>query len=213
MNPIKNLVNEMVKIENHKDLNKKTTINCSIKEINEIEKVFNEQNQKLLDSYNNLEHISSIDCLTKIFNRKKFEELSHIEISKVKRYDYAMSLLLIDLNKFKFINDTYGHDVGDEVLIKFTEITKDLIREGDILFRIGGDEFIIILPHTKTQEAKKVIEKIKDKFKEYRLKKDTYSLEISLSIGVSEYKIDGEAIKELLKVADERMYQDKLLKS
>lgn len=207
VSPIKGLITQMMNITDHKDLHSKIEINSPIKEIKEIENVFNEQNKNLLISYKELENLSNTDILTKIYNRKKFDELSEIEINKVKRYKYNMCFLVLDLNKFKLINDNYGHDIGDEVLVVFSQVVLKIVRESDMLFRTGGDEFVMILPHTSSEEAKNVVEKIKNELKAHRLKDN--DIEISVSIGIAQFGKDGASVKELIKFADEKMYEDK----
>lgn len=207
--PIKSLVQQIKQISSHNDLENKVFIDSSIKEVKLIEDVFNRQNQELITSYNKLERISNTDSLTGIFNRKKFEEYAFLLLNDSKRYNYDFSLLLIDLNKFKHINDSYGHQVGDGILIFFTTIISTLIRESDYLFRTGGDEFILLLPHTNIYQANIVIKKIKKELEAKQYTHNKIVLKISASFGISEYKVDSESIDQLIKVADERMYLDK----
>lgn len=207
--PIENLISQMKLINSHKDLKEKIKIDTIIKEIKQLETVFNTQNTRLFDTYHELESLSNTDNLTKINNRKKFEEYSSVIIKSAKRYDFPFSIMLIDLNKFKPINDTYGHDIGDEILIHFSKIVSEIIRESDVFFRIGGDEFVLILPHTKVEDSISIIKKIKDSFKNNKFIKDDITIEISASYGVAEYPKDADELEKLLKVADTKMYEDK----
>lgn len=209
VHPIEDLISQMREIKSHDDLKKKIKINTVIKEIKQLQKVFNNQNSKLFNTYYELENLSNTDNLTKINNRKRFEEYSSVILKSAKRYDFPFSIMLIDLNKFKPINDTYGHDVGDEILIHFTNTVNGVIRESDVFFRVGGDEFVLILPHTKTQDTIPIIQKIKESFKNDTYVKDDITIEISASFGVSEYPQDGDELEMLLKVADTKMYEDK----
>ncbi len=207
--PIKNLIGEMKSVSSHQDLEKEIFIDTSIKEFKQLEKSFNEQNRELINSYRDLELVSNTDVLTGVLNRKRFTEYSSIFINNSKRYNNKFTLVVIDLNKFKFINDNYGHDVGDEILILFTKITSNLIRESDYLFRTGGDEFIVLLSNTNLDEATIVVDKIKEALINEPYYKDTLLFKISASFGISEFGSDGDNIDTLVKVADERMYKYK----
>lgn len=207
--PIKELISQMKNISTHKDLEKEIVIETVIQEVKDIEDVFNEQNKKLHKIYYELENISNTDVLTNVANRKRFDEYSQIILKGAKRHNYTFSLILIDLNKFKPINDTYGHDVGDEILILFSNIVKNSIRESDLFFRIGGDEFVLLLPHTTTNNTLALINKIKENCENNKYIKDDLTITLSASFGVSEYIKDGEDIQSLLKVADKKMYEEK----
>lgn len=209
VSPIKSLVKQMKSIVSHDDLEKSIFIDTSIKEVKQLEYAFNHQNKELITSYNNLELISNTDSLTGIYNRKKFDEYTSIITKDAKRYQYNLSLVIIDLNGFKIINDTYGHQCGDEVLILFTKLVSDLIRESDFFFRTGGDEFILLLPHTSSEEAQLVINKILDSCQENKYVSQSLTLIISASFGIAQYGTDGEEVDELIRIADERMYLDK----
>jgi diguanylate cyclase (GGDEF)-like protein len=207
--PIKELIAGMKVINSHDDLQETITINTPIKEIKDIEDVFNQQNSRLLNLYDELENASNIDPLTKIYNRKMFDTLSTASLDYAKRYKEDFTLLSIDLNKFKFVNDTYGHHYGDMLLIEFTSRTSKILRSSDVFFRVGGDEFIIFLPRTNIETAKTVINKIKLHFKDNVFKIDDLDYYISASFGIAQYGIDGNNIEDLMKSADSKMYEDK----
>jgi diguanylate cyclase (GGDEF)-like protein len=207
--PIKQLTNQMVDITEHKDLEKQITIDTPIDEVKVIEHVFNEQNQKLHFAYENLQSTSNIDSLTGVHNRKKFNEDMEEEIDNIKRYDYDMTLILLDLNKFKPINDTYGHDAGDAVLKGFAKLLSEHIRKTDKCYRIGGDEFVLTLSHTNAQNCIIVIEKLQSLFRENPVIHKENEFIISTSFGIAEYGTDGLTIESLLEVADKRMYEYK----
>lgn len=207
--PIKDLITQMNQITTHKDLKNSITINTIIQEVKEIEDVFNKQNTRLFDAYDELETMSNIDILTKIYNRKKFDEYSNMILLSAKRYNFPISFVLIDLNKFKTINDTYGHDVGDDILILFTKIVKNSIRESDYLFRLGGDEFVLILAHTTQKDTHFILDKIKENCKANKYTRDDIEIVTDASFGVAQFPLDGDDIDTLLKVADIKMYEDK----
>lgn len=209
LTPIQSLADSMKEIATHDDLEQKITIESSIREIKAIENVFNLQNKKLLDSYNDLKMISDTDSLTGIFNRKKFEEYSKLAILNAKRYNHIFCLVVIDLNKFKFINDNYGHNFGDQVLKFFTQIVQNNIRESDHFFRTGGDEFVLILYDAEIYDGKNVIKKLKQVLATSPLISENITLFVDASFGISEFNKDGNTIDSLYKIADEKMYQEK----
>lgn len=209
LTPIQSLADSMKEIATHDDLEQKITIESSIREIKAIENVFNLQNKKLLDSYNDLKMISDTDSLTGIFNRKKFEEYSKLAILNAKRYNHIFCLVVIDLNKFKFINDNYGHNFGDQVLKFFTQIVQNNIRESDHFFRTGGDEFVLILYDAEIYDGKNVIKKLKQVLETSPLISENITLFVDASFGISEFNKDGNTIDSLYKIADEKMYQEK----
>lgn len=113
-------------------------------------------------------HIATHDHLTKIYNRQKFDSVSSYEIKRALRYKHSLSLIMFDIDNFKNVNDTYGHDVGDKVLIALVDAVSDLLRESDTFARWGGEEFVVLLPETdldlavlKAEDLRKIIESTK----------------------------------------------------
>jgi diguanylate cyclase (GGDEF)-like protein/PAS domain S-box-containing protein len=147
-----------------------------------------------------------IDDLTKLNNRKSYNENINKLLSRYKRYKTPFSIIMYDIDNFKLINDTYGHASGDNVLTEMSKLIKSLIRESDYIFRIGGEEFIILLDETQIDKAKLVSKKIKDSI-EYDLKtiKDRT---ITISIGLTEVK-ENETIDDLYKRVDKLLYKSK----
>lgn len=207
--PINNLIGQISKHTTYKDLKNEIIIDTNIKEIKLLEKAFNIKNRALYSSSNKLEKASNKDHLTGIYNRRKFNEYSTLIINDAQRYEHTFSLILIDLNKFKPINDTYGHIIGDKVLIYFTQIINKSIRETDYLFRMGGDEFYLLLSNTNHKEAVVIVKKLQDKLKDSKFIHRNITLEISASFGIAQYKLDGNKIEDLVKIADKRMYKNK----
>jgi diguanylate cyclase (GGDEF)-like protein len=146
------------------------------------------------------------DELTGTHNRRHFLQLGRDEISRSLRYDRPLSLLLLDLDHFKAINDRFGHDTGDEVLRRFSRLCRRTLREPDILGRLGGEEFAIIIPEESLQGAIPTAERLRAAVENEFI--DTpYGL--TISIGVTEIKEDDTSISELLKRADAMMYEAK----
>jgi len=158
-------------------------------------------------TYNNtlLRELSHTDMLTKSFNRRYFYGQAKLHLEKSKQSNEKISLLMLDLDFFKKINDNFGHDIGDKVLIDFTNICKNSIRENDIFARFGGEEFVIFLPNTNQKQAYYVAQKIQTTLKNY-----TFSylpnLSLTVSIGISSNHFDLET---LLKQADLALYEAK----
>lgn len=207
--PINSLISQISKHKTYKDLKSEIIIDTNIKEIKLLEKAFNTKNKALFSSSNKLELASNKDHLTGIHNRKKFVEYSTLMINDSQRYNHTFSLLLIDLNKFKPINDTYGHNIGDKVLIFFTQIINNSIRETDYLFRIGGDEFYLLLSNTSYDESTIIVKKLQEKLMDNQFISGNIKLEVSASFGIAQHKKDADTIEELIKIADIRMYENK----
>ena len=149
-----------------------------------------------------------IDSLTKAYNKKALEKDLN-EILKIgKQKDLNLVIAVIDFDDFKNINDTYGHLVGDFVLIKLVEIIKRLIRKEHKLYRFGGDEFILVLNRVDLKEAERIIERIVEKISHTVLKYNEHLIKISVSMGVTKHK-KGDTIKTLLQRADDALYEAK----
>ena len=185
------------------------TIDTKIKEIKLLKDAFNLKNKALLNSYQKLEESNFTDSLTGIYNRKKFDEYSTFIFNDAQRYNHTFSIVVIDLNKFKPINDIYGHNIGDKVLVFFAELLTNSIRETDYLFRVGGDEFYLLLNNTNLEEATIVVKKLEEKILKSKFIYENIEIIISASFGVSQYKIDANNIEELIVKADAKMYENK----
>ncbi len=158
----------------------------------------------------NLNHLSTTDSLTGLCNRRALTETLYYEIERAQRYNTDLSLILCDVDKFKPINDTYGHAAGDAALQAVSEALKTMLRKTDILGRYGGDEFMIILPETTLNGAKLLAEKIRLAVSGVELpvaKNEQISL--SISLGVAGCCAPAESIDTLVRLADSALYQSK----
>ncbi len=152
----------------------------------------------------NFEHKASFDMLTKIYNRQKFSEIFLCEISK-RDYNKFFSVIFFDIDNFKKINDTFGHDVGDYVLVEISGLVKDRIRNSDIFARWGGEEFIILLPGADLKNAVDIAEKIRIMIKNTRFKNVN---RVTCSFGVVTVREDDD-YNSILKRVDKALYKAK----
>jgi len=155
-----------------------------------------------------LEHMANYDRLTGVANRRLMENSINEELTRQRRYNVPFSLIFIDCNKFKQINDTYGHDCGDKVLVYVASQLKELIRENDQCFRYAGDEFVITLAGQNYKEAQNVANRLTEFFIENPMPYEGEKLAITISCGVA--ASDGsQTMDKLLKQADEQLYLHK----
>ncbi|HEX4785446.1 MAG TPA: GGDEF domain-containing protein [Candidatus Sulfotelmatobacter sp.] len=167
--------------------------------------------EKLLSSTIQQELIrqqSFTDPLTEIYNRRSLEEIAGRFISHARRLKNPLSLLLIDVDRFKDVNTAFGHLTGDVVLADTAALLKNSVRGSDAVFRYGGDEFVIILADTSRLGAAKVIERIRAYLFDWNRAGTLKGFELNLSIGISEWS-DGVTLDELLDEADRQMYAAK----
>lgn len=153
-----------------------------------------------------LEHLALTDGLTGLANNRAFWEALHRELARARRFSQPLSLLVLEIDKFKQVNDTYGHLKGDEALRGLARILGVTCRSMDIAARFGGDEFALILPQTTKRDATKVAERLRDRVEKYRL--DGH-LQITLSMGLAAFPEDGITPNALFSVADYAMYRIK----
>ncbi len=154
---------------------------------------------------NRLKRLSTTDELTQALNRRKYLEVMEREVERVKRHATPLSLLIFDIDHFKAVNDTYGHDVGDEVLKAVAELVRDNVRKVDYFVRWGGEEFVVITPDTEIYKAIIFAEKLRSRMEENLFDKVG---SITISIGVSTYE-KSDTQETLMKRADEALYQAK----
>lgn len=157
-----------------------------------------------------LRTMATMDGLTNIFNRKHFFEQSCISIIDAKENQQQLSIILMDIDNFKKVNDTYGHQAGDITLQTITEICRNNLRPMDLLGRYGGEEFAILLLETSCGEASLVAERIRKKIAENQIWLDNELIQVTASFGVtSTRKMADEGLDELLKRADQALYRAK----
>ncbi len=149
---------------------------------------------------------SKIDPLTGLLNRRSMEMMLINQLSIAKIANTTFSIAIIDIDDFKKINDTFGHLVGDCVLRNVAHIIKESLRKSDFVFRYGGEEFVVLLPFTELEDAKRVMEKVRINIKKFTHKCEKIELKTTVSIGVAEYEDGINSINELLEIADKKLY-------
>lgn len=158
---------------------------------------------KLLQSQNSLlDTLSNTDQLTGIANRRRIQQIIEQEIDRFNRYNKPFCVFLLDIDHFKAVNDNYGHETGDRVIVELVGLVQSVIRRTDTFGRWGGEEFILVCPETCLQAAQTIAGKIRATVREYEF---TRGLDITLSIGVSEFQ-SGATLKETLVEVDRKMY-------
>lgn len=153
----------------------------------------------------NLEITVLYDPLTKAYNRRYFAEAMAQEMERVYRNKKTFSLIMLDIDHFKKVNDTYGHDVGDYVLKEIVSVVKNNIRKYDIVSRIGGEEFTVILPDTEIDYASTLAERLR---KAIECHKFGYVKRVTVSLGVAQYE-DKDTLDTIMKRVDEALYMAK----
>ena len=156
-----------------------------------------------------LVYLAYHDALTGINNRKAFYERLEEGLAYARRYNTEIALVFIDIDKFKQVNDTLGHEIGDALLVEIAQRLQGCVRETDFLCRIGGDEFTVILNNPKQTNPEIVAERIVEKIAAPYLLHDISIDYVSASIGISRFPIDAQDAEELVKTADTAMYKAK----
>ncbi len=155
-----------------------------------------------------LEKQASTDSLTGLVNRRTFYELINIEIKRCERNSNLFSLLMLDIDYFKKINDTFGHNWGDEVLVHLSDLMRQFLRETDICARFGGEEFVMVLTETGLEDGIVLAERLRKKIESVTITTEKGDLHYTLSIGLVQWR-QGEAIDDTLKAADALLYKAK----
>jgi diguanylate cyclase (GGDEF)-like protein len=165
----------------------------------------------LVQNVASMHHLATTDGMSGLYNRRHVLELAAAEWQRFERYYRPLSVLLFDIDQFKFINDTLGHDAGDRAIARIASLVNDSKRPTDIVARIGGDEFILLLPETTIDEAATVAECLREKVAECRFGEDGAEMSMTISIGGAAATPGMSGIDVLIKCADEALYRAKAL--
>lgn len=153
--------------------------------------------------------LASHDALTGLYNRRRFEEELAQRLSEARRYEISCAVLLIDIDHFKLINDTYGHQAGDSVLTAVAEVLRTATRESDVPARLGGDEFVVLLPQAGLEQARACAIKLLERVRQLNTTYQGWSLPVSVSVGVAAHPQHGDLAETLISSADEALYRAK----
>jgi len=160
--------------------------------------------------YQKMADLAITDDLTKLFNFRYLEQFLGNEIRRCQRYGLKVSLIFMDLDYFKVVNDTHGHLMGSQVLIEVGKILLDSLRNVDIVARYGGDEFVAVLPATDVETAFQITQRIHERFHKYEfLKKEGILMQLTASFGIAGFPQHAKDEKGLIRLADHAMYKAK----
>ena len=163
----------------------------------------------LQQARNHLERLVSTDALTDVHSRRSWFELGAAEFSRYQRYDRPFSVLLLDLDFFKRVNDTFGHDAGDMLLRRFSDMLRAECRHSDIIGRLGGEEFALLAPETSMASARTMADRILDACRRLVLALPAGDVRCTCSIGVSEAVPSDDGVERVLRRADAALYEAK----
>ncbi|MCE9683689.1 GGDEF domain-containing protein [Halomonas sp. M5N1S15] len=156
-----------------------------------------------------LTHLAAVDPLTGLANRMRLHDVFLWEQAQARRKGTPLSVLMLDLDLFKRINDEHGHEAGDAVLVAFARMLRERLREIDLISRFGGEEFLVLLNNTDGKRAVAVAEELRQSLEQLAIPYQDKILKLTVSIGVAEYGPDGMDLNTLSRMADERLYQAK----
>ena len=157
-----------------------------------------------------LERMARIDPLTNIYNRRYFFHLAEAEFKRSLRYKHLLSLIMIDVDYFKHINDNFGHLIGDQVLVEIARRIQETVREVDICCRFGGEEFLVLLPETNAVSARLVAERIRQRIAGSMFNTNNGKVPVSISLGIAD-SVDVEKLDTVISHADAALYEAKRL--
>lgn len=190
-----------------------TDVTNQFARINQLKGYINELsllNKELKEKEQVIKKLAYYDSLTGLANRALFYEIAEKFLANAKRNNDLLGMMFIDIDKFKGINDTYGHKIGDNVIIEASKVLKSSIRESDIVARFGGDEFLVLLPHINSYSNSETIASRILNSSNKTINCNGTDIKISLSIGISFFPCSGDNIDELIFKADKAMYTAKI---
>ncbi len=184
---------------------------------------YSEEDQKMLEMlaahaaiaihnmrlFSRIQYLATVDSLTEVYNRRFFFENANREFARFKRYQHPLSIIMLDLDNYKVINDTFGHVTGDLALKAVAQFIQENIRESDVLGRYGGDEFSLLLPETDLPKALEIAERLRQSVEANEFRTNNVTLKITISIGVASTNDQVTDLAQLLLSADMALYDAK----
>jgi len=194
---------------------KKTALTQANEELHKEISMRKETEAALRKSQEEMRRLAMTDALTGLYNRRHFNRVAEEEIGRALRYQRPLSVMLFDIDHFKRVNDTFGHNSGDRVLAMLARITREVLRSTEIPARYGGEEFIVLLPETSAPAAAEVAERLRGKIEEAVLQTERGPIAVTASFGVSDALEHSDAkpgeqiLSEFVSSADGAMYASK----
>jgi len=164
---------------------------------------------RLQQANERLKQLSETDPLTDTVNRRRFMEVAGQQLALAQRYCYPTSLLLLDIDHFKQVNDNHGHAMGDRALVEISKVMKAEVRESDTLARFGGEEFIVLLPHTAREGALSVAERIRQATRDHVISSEGKQMTVTVSVGGVTCETSATPLDGLISRADRLLYEAK----
>ena len=161
--------------------------------------------------YQELEKLAITDGLTGLANHRTFQDRLIVEIARASRFNQQVSLLMVDIDHFKLVNDRYGHQMGDHILRCVAESLEKQLRKMDFVARYGGEEFTVIMPQTHREKARQTADRIRERISEFRFFPKEMERVVTISVGVSEFPSDASEPGTLIELADRALYESKRL--
>ena len=197
----------------HAHLELPSRVRCSLR-IKHMHQTILRSNRELLEMNQRLVVLSEVDDLTGLLNMRSFKDHLAREFARSKRHDLQMSLIMFDLDHFKNVNDSSNHLMGSHVLAEIGKIVTEVIRSQDYGARFGGDEYVILLPHTNDEGAWRVAQKLEKAISERVFAMDHFQASVTASIGVATFgpsKLETGEVSQIMKEADQNLYRAKRL--
>ena len=207
--PIANLVGVMRNVTMDMDLSHRVSSSTRLRELNHLAEYFNHLLKTVQEYNTKLEELSIRDPLTGLYNRRKFQEFIQHEIIRATRHQRGFSVIMIDLDNFKYINDTFGHPIGDMVLKELSSMLGEALRRGDMLARLGGDEFAIILPETGAANGFQVATKLHQALAGKEFELPVGKIRSTASFSMVSFPEDGQTEDQIYSAMDVVLYKAK----
>ncbi len=182
------------------------------RELESANQALEKSNEQLLQAQQALEQMAITDPLTALYNRRYFTERMSEAFSLIGREEVIVHLIMFDLDHFKRVNDTYGHQMGDAVLVQFSHILRRAVRKHDIIARVGGEEFVVAMLKIPSERANEAAERIRAEVERYNFESEGNSLSLTTSAGVASYpdlELEHPTLDTMMQAADEALYYAK----